>query len=126
MPTETSVSPALPALPERPKTRSDMELVEIDGEGLVFHGGTGYVHLLNPLAKLVWELCDGKGTVGESAAGIAEAFGTPREVVEKDMERILRTFANSGLLEGVPGLEEEQPAPGSEPELVRLDVEASP
>ena len=90
-----------PELPERPETRRDLTCVEIDGEGLVYDVEVDTIHALNPLATVVFQLCDGKATIAETSAGIADAFGVPCEKVQKDVEEAVLQFSVAGLLQGV-------------------------
>ncbi len=77
------------APPKRPKIRADLEVVEIDGEGLVYDEPADLVHYLNPTAAILFQLCDGKatvererrrhgGSVRDPARGGREARGDPR------------------------------------------------
>jgi hypothetical protein len=108
--------------------RDDLTCVDIDGEGLVHDGEIHTIHELNPLATLVFQLCDGKATLAETSAGIADAFGVPCERVQKDVEDTVDEFAKVGLLAGVerapwywpPGFEAPRP---DERGLIRHHIE---
>jgi PqqD family protein of HPr-rel-A system len=84
----------------KPKVRDDLSVIDLDGELVVWDGETGDVHYLNPTASIVFELCDGSGTVEELATDIARAFGMPVERVEEDVRAIVGQYREAGLLRG--------------------------
>lgn len=83
---------------------------------------TGEVHYLNATAALVFELCDGSGSVQEIAGDLAEAFGLPEEEVVEQVEGLVATLREAGLLAGsvrlraapTAGDDEPEPAGGAE------------
>lgn len=80
--------------------RSDGLLAEeLDGELVVLDQRTGALHVLNAPAALVWRCCDGADELGELAAGLAEATGADRAVVERDVLDASRALLAAGLLE---------------------------
>jgi hypothetical protein len=83
----------------KPKTREDLHFLEIDNEALLFDPADKSIHHLNLITKLIFELCDGKGTISETACGISEAFNAPLEDVERDVRRVVRDFRTNNLLE---------------------------
>ena len=82
----------------KPKTRDDLVFIDVDDEALVFDSDVVGIHHLNPMAKLVYQLCDGKATVKETASVIAEAFGAPLADVERDVRATVREFRDWSLL----------------------------
>lgn len=113
----------------KPKTRDGLELVEIDGEALVWDGEGYGLHYLNGLGTLVYQLCDGKGTVKETAADISETFGVPLKEVQQDVQRLVREFRDLGIIERKAsrrGNGTRQPEPKRErEELIYHDVRPS-
>jgi PqqD family protein of HPr-rel-A system len=93
----------------KPHVRDDLSLVTLDGETVVWDGTTGDVHYLNPTASIVFELCDGTGSVEELAADIADAFGMPVEQVQADVLAIVTQYREAGLLRGTVKLAPAQP-----------------
>jgi hypothetical protein len=113
----------------KPKTRSDLTLVEIDGEALVYDPRTEGIHHLNPMASIVYQLTDGKATVSETACGIAEAFGARVEDVERDVKSAVREFRNLQLLEGKDDAESSRTRSSrgrTKREQIRLESQPSP
>jgi Coenzyme PQQ synthesis protein D (PqqD) len=61
---------------EHPKARDNQLLVEeVGNEFVVYDLKRGEVHLLNPVAALVWRSCDGRTTVAELAALLQDKLG---------------------------------------------------
>ena len=85
--------------PRMPKIREGVSAVEIDGEAVIFVQHGAQLHHLNPAAAIVYSLCDGTGTVADLAADIAEAFGAPPDQVEREVQAVVDTFDEIGILE---------------------------
>jgi hypothetical protein len=75
--------------------------VEIDGEAIVLDEDQNRLHLLNASATIVWNCCDGSGTLTEIAHDLAEAVGAPREQLVAELVTLARTLGAEGLLDGV-------------------------
>jgi len=88
--------------PVKPKVRDDLAVVEIEGEAVVYDDRRVDLTHLNPAATVVFNLCDGTGTVKEMSADIAEVFRVPKDQVERQVRSVLRQFKQSGYLEGYP------------------------
>ncbi|CAN5206539.1 hypothetical protein BH20ACT24_BH20ACT24_02860 [soil metagenome] len=84
----------------KPKARSDLSIVSMGGETVLYDDRHGDLHHLTPTASLVLQLCDGSAGVGELAADIAEVFGAPVKQVEREVRSLVREFREIGLLEG--------------------------
>ncbi len=57
------------------------------------------IHILNPTAKHVWDLCDGSHTLQEIEASLRAHFAVPPEYpVIEDIQKIIRVFDEKGLL----------------------------
>ncbi|GIU91957.1 MAG: hypothetical protein KatS3mg011_0863 [Acidimicrobiia bacterium] len=59
----------------------------------------GKVHVLNPSARAIWELCDGETTPAEMAAAVAAATGLDPQVALGQVEETLASFARLGLVD---------------------------
>jgi PqqD family protein of HPr-rel-A system len=86
----------------RPKARTDLTVVQLDGEAVIYDEVSGELHHLNPSATLVFDLLDGTATVKELAADVAEAFGLSSGEVESQIRVLVRRFRALGLLHGAP------------------------
>jgi PqqD family protein of HPr-rel-A system len=91
----------------KPKIRSDLAMVEVEGEIVVYDPAAGDLHYLNPTASIVYRLCDGTGTVKELSADMADAFGIPPNEMERQVRSLMRKFRKAGILvpnqKGKPG-----------------------
>ena len=83
----------------KPKVRDGLEVVELDGEAVVYDEDSGNLHHLNQTATLVFSLCDGTATVPELAADLSQAFGMPADQIEQQVRSLLRKFRRMELLE---------------------------
>jgi hypothetical protein len=78
----------------------------VDGVGLhqfgaeivLQHGGD--LHLLDPVAAVVWQCLDGEATAAEIADDLAPVFGGAPDAVRRDVEAAVASFAAAGLLDG--------------------------
>ena len=86
--------------PVRPKVRPDLAVVELDGEAIVYDDQARKLHHLNPTATIVLSLRDGRSTIPELSGEIAEAFGLPRDEVERQVRTLLRQFRKELFLDG--------------------------
>jgi PqqD family protein of HPr-rel-A system len=82
--------------------RQDVVLTMTGGEALLIDEQSGSVHVVNGTAAQLWELCDGDPTVGELVDSIARVYELAREAVRDDVERMIVTFRELGLLEFDP------------------------
>jgi len=64
----------------------------------VFNPDTGTLHLLNPSALAIWELCDGETTVHEMVVAVAELAGVGLDAAESDVSAALTQLENAGLV----------------------------
>lgn len=84
----------------KPRARSDLAIVELDGEAVIYDERSGSLHHLNPTATIVFSLCKGTATIQELSTDIADAFGVSLQMVEPDVRRVLRQFRKADLLDG--------------------------
>jgi PqqD family protein of HPr-rel-A system len=85
---------------ERPRVRSDLTVVELDGEAVIYDERNGDLHRLNPTAALVFSLLDGSSTVDELAREVGEAFSIPVGEIEGQLRALVVQFGESHLLVG--------------------------
>ncbi len=79
-----------------PLALSVPENVVVNGE-LVIHDA-GQLHLLNPVAALVWQCCDGTASVAELAEEFSNTFGAPAAIVQGDVVEVVQDLAQRGLV----------------------------
>lgn len=83
----------------RPKVRSDLAVVEVDGESVVYDETNEQLHHLNGAATIIFSLCDGTSTLARMSSEIATAFGVPRAEVTEQVKELVTELRRSGLLE---------------------------
>jgi coenzyme PQQ synthesis protein D (PqqD) len=83
----------------KPKVRSDLTVVELEGEAVIYDDLTSQIHYLNRTATIVFNLCDGTSTVQEFAGDIADAFSLPPQEVERQVRSLIRSFREAGFLD---------------------------
>ena len=81
------------------KKRTDLLIEEIEDEVVIYDPRTHYVHHLNPMASIIWELFDVSVSPQEIAKEIVDALKTDSSTVEKDVQETLKHLQGKGLLE---------------------------
>ena len=64
------------SLSERPAPRTDLEVVDVGDERVVWDPQANRVYRLDAVAALIWPFLDGSATIGELAADVADVWGT--------------------------------------------------
>ena len=82
-----------------PLHRTDLLTNETEGELVLFDAADEVVHILNPTARLVWDLCDAQHTPDDMAQVLRAHFAIPldRDVLA-DVEETLAVFSAKGML----------------------------
>ncbi len=73
----------------------------LDDEAILLDPATGISHLLDATATLVVRCLDGRSTLAEISADIADVLDLDRSMVDEDVVGLVRTLGGNGLLEGV-------------------------
>jgi len=84
-----------------PRPRPGLASVELDGERVVLDEASGALHLLDPVASVVWSCLDGSATIDELVVDLAAGFGADADEVGADVLGLVRRLGGLGLLEGV-------------------------
>lgn len=82
-------------LPER---RPDLEIREAEGELLVLDRRHGRIHKFNHSAALIFSCCDGRHTVEQIINRLADTYGPPVEIANRDVNKAIGDFTELGLL----------------------------
>jgi len=69
-----------------------------DGWAVVVNMDTGACVSLNPSGIRVWELINGRRSIGQIARALASQFQEVPEAVDKDVESLLATLKEEGLV----------------------------
>ncbi|HEV3407582.1 MAG TPA: PqqD family protein [Gaiellaceae bacterium] len=82
-----------------PPVRSAAVTLERVGQEAILHDRErGRVHVVNGSAAHLWELCDGRATLDEIVAAFAASYGAPPDAVRADVEGVVATFRDLGVL----------------------------
>jgi hypothetical protein len=83
----------------KPVRRSGITVKDIGGEALLYSTEEEAIHILNPTAQLIWELCDGEHGLKDIEQAIRASFSVADEHdVTGDIRRTLEVFVGKGLL----------------------------
>jgi hypothetical protein len=83
----------------KPVRKPGIAAKNIGGETLLYSAEEEAIHVLNPTAELIWELCDGEHTVASMEQAIRASYSVPDgHDVSGDIRRTLGIFAAKGLL----------------------------
>jgi len=94
-----NVSPLDPSVVLARRPAPVVEWVEIEGEAVAWNAEDGALHRLDPIATLVFQLCDGTATLGRTVADLADAFAQPAHQLEGDVLGCAGRLLDGGLLE---------------------------
>jgi hypothetical protein len=81
-----------------PRRRLDVEVREDGSDSEVVAASSDAVHVLNPTARAIWELCDGATTVDEMVAAICQLFDVPRSTAFRDVHAVIGQLQRAGLV----------------------------
>jgi radical SAM protein with 4Fe4S-binding SPASM domain len=84
---------------ERPKKRKDIINEIVEDETVIYDPKNHNVHHLNPVAGVIWDLCDGSHTAKEIAEEIVDVLESDQSQVEGDVTKTIEEFQSKGLLE---------------------------
>lgn len=59
---------------------------------------TGQVHVLNPSAFAIWELCDGHTAIEAIVEAVTEVTAVPRQDVDRQVRTTVETLKEKGLV----------------------------
>lgn len=79
--------------------RSEVSLQQVGREAILHDTRTAQAHVINAAAARVWELCDGR-PMDDLLLAFAEPYGLTPEAVRGDVDRVLASFRELGLLTG--------------------------
>jgi hypothetical protein len=84
----------------KPLGKANIKVEDIGKEAVLYSSDQKAIHVLNPTARLIWELCDGDHTIGQMEQEIRRRFAVPDgHDVGADIQRTLEVFAAKDILE---------------------------
>ncbi len=84
-----------------PAQTPGVEWVEVEDQLIVWSDSAGELHRLDPIATLVFHLCDGETSLGATVTDLAGVFGRGPEQIRDDVMRCAEQLWRSGLVEPV-------------------------
>jgi PqqD family protein of HPr-rel-A system len=82
-----------------PSRTPEIDTVDLGGAVALYDPLTGQVHILNPVAAILWRSCDGTTLEAEVVAQLAEASGIDPVELGMQVTRYLADLRDKGLLE---------------------------
>jgi hypothetical protein len=84
----------------KPVRSPEIIVKEVGSETLLYSNHAGAIHILNPTAKLIWQLCDGNHTLEDMKQKITSSFSVDAGYdIMKDIKQTLENFNEKQLLE---------------------------
>ena len=87
-----------PPTARMPRRRTDVQLRDEETRSLIVVPDQDRVHVLNPTARALWELCDGTTTLDELTVAICDLFDVAPEQATADVAEALRLLEQNELM----------------------------
>lgn len=84
---------------KRPLKSADYMVEELDGETVMYSPLVRKSVHLNESGRLIWELCDGKSTVGEIISVLTGAYPEAAEQVSSEVREMIQQFRDEGIID---------------------------
>ncbi len=78
-----------------------VEWVEVAGEVVAWNDDTQSLHLLDPIAALVFQLCDGRASIERTATELAEVYRRDAAEILHDVCTFAGRLRDLGIVEAV-------------------------
>ena len=87
----------------KPLRKSDVLVKELGEQTVLYRAEGQAIHVLNPTARLIWDLCDGQHDLEGMEQAVHSSFAIAEgHDVCADIQRIVEEFSSKGLLEEKP------------------------
>lgn len=84
----------------KPLRKKSILCKRMEQETVLYAKETEAIHVLNPTALLVWDLCDGEHSVEDMEKAIRNEFSVGEEgTISQDIQGVIDRFFKEGLLE---------------------------
>jgi hypothetical protein len=88
----------------RPRRRQGVLDIDMGDGFILFDDASSLVHHLNPSATLIWQLCDGTGTVADLARDIADEYALDEPTIRSQVAEVIAEFDALELVEDARNL----------------------
>ena len=85
-----------------PKATDTVRCEQLDDELILYSDKDTRMVALDPIASLVWNLCDGERNVTEIEAVLTEAYPDAKDHIPTDVKRAIGELLEGGVLQLVP------------------------
>jgi hypothetical protein len=82
----------------RPFRKPEFIFQNLDNELVLFNTESLNVLYLNESASVIWQLCDGKLTIGEMVTLLSEAYPEAAGTIASDIEETIKLFLDNHAL----------------------------
>ena len=69
-----------------------------DGEVILYSPGSEQALILNQSSALIWQLCDGRSSVGEIINALSEAFPDAGDQIQEDVINAIESLRTAGVI----------------------------
>jgi hypothetical protein len=81
------------------RKRNDVTASMVEGECVLLDRDAGLVHHFNSTASFIWDRCDGRSTIEDIAAGMAQSFDVDPVIARNDVTMVVRQLRDLNLLD---------------------------
>jgi pyrroloquinoline quinone biosynthesis protein D len=90
--------PSRTAAPRRQLGVLAQQVTPDDPSLVLLNPTSGEYYTLDDVGTRVWQLCDGKRTIADIAATIAQEYDAPPEVIEHDVVELVKELVDEALV----------------------------
>lgn len=87
------------ALDSQPRKRSDVKWKRTGKSAILLDLRTGDYFELNEIALAIWRMLDGKSSLAKVAGKLAQSYGAPEKVVERDIIHFVSELRKRKLID---------------------------
>jgi len=84
---------------DKPVRNPQVMLSQSGNDAILYHPTRREVHVLNPSACFVWELCDGEHSLASMAEVARSKFEQAPSSVEQEIAEVVARFRSLGLVD---------------------------
>ena len=70
-----------------------------DGKVIIITEDGSQIHSLNKVASFIWELSDGKSTIGDMIASICDRFDVEKDIAKEDILSFIQKLGDKKLIQ---------------------------
>ena len=83
----------------KPLHKKNLLLKDLGDEFLIYSAENKEIHIMNPTAQLIWNMCDGEHSLDDIESEVRSHFSIPPERdIKADIQNTLNIFRRKGLM----------------------------